>query len=72
MRIEGFVPRLSTGFQVKKPDMPRAAILAEMRPAGAIRPVIEELADEAGAYIIVSSNLHSAPPRDVFRIFPTA
>jgi hypothetical protein len=53
--IEGFVPRLSTGFQVKKPDMPRAAIIAEMRPAGAIRPVIQELAGEAGAYIIVSS-----------------
>jgi hypothetical protein len=27
-----------------------------MRPAGAIRPVIQELADEAGAYIIVSSH----------------
>lgn len=53
--IEGFVPSPSTGFQVKTPDMPRAAILAEMRPAGAIRPVIQELADEAGAYVIVSS-----------------
>src|SRR4051794_39563287 len=46
--INGFVPRASTGFQVKTPDMPRAAILVEMRPAGAIRPVIQELADEAG------------------------
>ncbi len=54
--IDGYIPRLSTGFQVKTPDMPRAAILAEMRPAGAIRPVIQELADEAGAYIIVSSH----------------
>ena len=27
-----------------------------MRPGGAIRPVIQELADEAGAYIIVSSH----------------
>ena len=53
--IEGFVPRPSTGFQVKTPDMPRAAILPEMRPAGAIRPVIQERADEAGAYVIVSS-----------------
>lgn len=53
--IEGFVQRPSTGFQVKKPDMPRAEIIAEMRPAGAIRPVIQELADEAGAYVIVSS-----------------
>jgi hypothetical protein len=53
--IEGFIPRLSTGFQVKKPDMPRGAILGEMRPEGEIRPVIQELAKEAGAYIIVSS-----------------
>ena len=53
--IEGFVPRSSTGFQVKKPDMPRAEIIAEMRPAGMIRPVIQELADETGAYVIVSS-----------------
>lgn len=53
--IEGFVPRPSTGFQVKKPDMPRAEIIAEMRPAGVIRPIIQELADEAGAYVIVSS-----------------
>jgi hypothetical protein len=53
--IEGFVPRPSTGFQVKKPDMPRAEIFDEMRPGGRIRPVIQELADEVGAYIIVSS-----------------
>jgi hypothetical protein len=52
---EGFVPRPWTGFQVKTPDMPRADILTEMRPAGVIRPVIQELADKAGAYIIVSS-----------------
>lgn len=53
--IDGFVPRTSTGFQVKKPDMPRAEIIAEMRPAGTIRPVIQALADEAGAYVIISS-----------------
>lgn len=54
-QIEGYIPRYSTGFQVKKPDMPRGAILDEMRPSGLIRPVIQELADGAGAYIIVSS-----------------
>ncbi|MEG6509975.1 hypothetical protein V6C03_13470 [Methyloligella sp. 2.7D] len=54
--IEGFIPRPSTGFQAKIPDMPRAAILAEMRPAGTVRPAIQELADESGAYIIVSSH----------------
>ena len=53
--IQGYVPRASTGFQVKTPDMPRAAIVAEMRPEGTIRPVIKELANEAGGYIIVSS-----------------
>lgn len=53
--IEGFVPRPSAGFQVKKPDMLRAKIIAEMRPKGTIRSVIQELADEAGAYVIVSS-----------------
>lgn len=53
--IDGFVPRPSTGFQVKKPDMPRVKIIDEMRPAGMIRPVIQELANEAGAYLIVSS-----------------
>ena len=53
--IGGFVPRAATGFQVKKPDMPRGAILAEMRPDNVLRAVIRELADASGAYIIVSS-----------------
>ena len=56
-----FVPRSFTGFQVKKPDMPAGAIESEMRPKpkgggnGNLRQVIRELAAEAGAYIIVSS-----------------
>lgn len=56
-----FVPRSCTGFQVKKPDMPAGAIESEMRPKpkgggdGNLRQVIRELAAEAGAYIIVSS-----------------
>ena len=53
--IDGFIPRRATGFQVKTPDMARAAILAEMRPDGTLRPVIQELVDAAGAYILVSS-----------------
>src|SRR4051812_37801156 len=46
--IEGSIPRFSTGIQVKKPDMQRRDIIREMRPlpAGAIRSVIQELADE--------------------------
>jgi hypothetical protein len=54
-RIDGYIPQPSTGFQVKKPDMPRAEIIAEMRPGGVLRPVIQQLADESGAYIVVSS-----------------
>jgi hypothetical protein len=53
--VEGFIPRFSTGIQVKKPDMRPRDIIREMRPAGLIRPVIQELADEGGAYLIISS-----------------
>ena len=52
---DGFIPRSKTGFQVKKPDMPRSKILDEMRPDGILRPVIKDLLDSGGAYIIVSS-----------------
>lgn len=53
--IDGYVPRPPTGFQVKAQDMPASAIAEEMLPNGAIRPSIQALADQAGAYIIVSS-----------------
>jgi hypothetical protein len=53
--IDGFMPRTTTGFQVKKPHMSRADILEEMRPNGTLRPVIRDLADRSGAYIIVCS-----------------
>jgi hypothetical protein len=53
--VKGFVPKSDTGFQVKKPDMPRAAIIGEMKPKGVVRPVILELAKASGAYIIVSA-----------------
>jgi hypothetical protein len=52
---DGFIPRVVTGFQVKKPDMPRSKIIEEMRPDGELRPVISELAETNGAYIIVCS-----------------
>ena len=51
-----FVPRRLTGFQVKKPDMPPSAIGDEMRPEGSLRDVIRDLAEAAGAYVIVSSH----------------
>ena len=49
------LPRPNVGFQVKAEDMPRAKILAEMRPKGSIRPAIQKLADLGGSYIIASS-----------------
>jgi hypothetical protein len=55
-KIEGFIPRPSTGFQVKKPNMPPSEIPKEMKPKGVVRSVIEELAAASGAYIIVSSS----------------
>jgi hypothetical protein len=53
--IDGFVPRPATGFQVKKEDMPPSAIAHEMRPGGSLRTSIEDLTEQSGAYIIVSS-----------------
>ncbi len=50
-----FVPKRHTGFQVKKPDMPRAKILEEMRPNGVLRDSIKELIQAGGAYLIISS-----------------
>lgn len=50
------VPRSSTGFQVKKPDMPRSEILKEMRSKGELRPSIKALLEEKGAYVIVCSS----------------
>jgi hypothetical protein len=58
--IHGFLPRAETGFQVKKPDMRRSEILKEMKPDGLIRPVLQDLADVGGAYIIVSSAASSS------------
>ncbi len=53
--MDGFIPRPSTGFQVKVPNMPRGDILEEMCPKGTLRPVIAAIHTTSGAYIIVSS-----------------
>lgn len=50
----GHIPRPATGFQVKQQDMPPSEIDDEMRPKGIIRPSIQRLADQNGAYIIIS------------------
>lgn len=51
---DGFVPRGYCGFQVKKHTMGEAACRGEMLENGLLRPVIADLADRNGAYIIVS------------------
>ncbi len=53
---DDFIPCVPLGIQVKKPDMPKAAILSEMKPNGSLRSVIGELADAEGGYIIASSS----------------
>ena len=53
--INGYFRRRLTVFQSKAQDMPRAAILKEMRPKGVVRPVLNELASQSGSYIIASS-----------------
>jgi hypothetical protein len=57
-----YVPRCNTGFQVKKSNMPRSEILAEMRPKGVLLESISDLGKSNGAYIIVSgvSSTHGA------------
>jgi len=50
------VPRKSTGFQVKKPDMTPTRIKKEMKPKGKLRDEIKALIKERGAYIIVNSD----------------
>lgn len=49
-----YVPRLPTGFQVKKSKMPPSKIDEEMRPEGTLRPIFSDLAASDGAYVIVS------------------
>jgi hypothetical protein len=50
-----FIPRPETGFQVKAEDTSASKIIPEMRPGGTLRPSIRELAEQSGAYIMVSS-----------------
>lgn len=50
----GFVPRTNTGIQVKKNSMSKAACAKEMQDSGRAKKIISHLADNHGAYIIVS------------------
>lgn len=56
-----FISRAITGFQVKKPKMPRSEIIKEMRPKGLLRSSIIEIGKQSGAYIIVSSGESLSP-----------
>lgn len=49
-----FVPRVNTGFQVKKHTMSRGSCKQEMLTEGELKDSIKALSDEEGAYIIVS------------------
>ena len=51
----GFIPKLTTGYQVKAEDFSAASVKKEMRPKGKLRQSIVDLAHSSGAYIIVSS-----------------
>ena len=53
--IDGFIPRPNTGFQVKAMDMLPSEIWDEMRPNDVLRASIARLAEQSGAYVIVSS-----------------
>ncbi|MEO0420401.1 MAG: hypothetical protein AAF249_16185 [Pseudomonadota bacterium] len=52
---KSFIPRAATGYQVKAEDFAKTKIISEMRPNGKLRTSIKELAEQDGAYIIVSS-----------------
>lgn len=54
-KIDGFIPRLATGYQAKAETFTVADITKEMRPKGKLRDGIRELGEAGGAYIIVSS-----------------
>lgn len=48
------LPALPLGLQVKATPMRRADILKEMRPTGALRPAIKDLAARGGGYVIAA------------------
>ena len=51
-QLIGELPRWKTGFQVKQESMSKGKIISEMAPKGEPRPVLAELAQDGGAYII--------------------
>lgn len=53
-QVGDFIPRSHTGFQVKMHSIGEKNCTKEMLKDGKPRPIIEQLANESGAYIIVS------------------
>ena len=49
-----FIPKNCTGFQVKKHSMGKAACHKEMLDGSKLKPILSEIANKTGAYIIVS------------------
>lgn len=54
LKQPNFIPRNCTGFQVKKHSMGKAACRKEMSDGSNPKPILLEIADKKGAYIIVS------------------
>lgn len=54
LKQPNFIPRNCTGFQVKKHSMGKAACRKEMSDGSNPKPILSEIADKKGAYIIVS------------------
>ena len=53
--ITGYVPRDATAYQVKAENFTPAKIPKEMAPNGVLRPALDELSKNSGAYVIVST-----------------
>lgn len=66
--LPGFVPRVSTVFQVKAEKMQKRRITSEMRPKGVPRAILDELAVDDGAYVIVSTRDHLPDPSILSRV----
>lgn len=63
-----FVPRKNTVFQAKRPKMQPAEILKEMQVGEEASPILRELSECEGAYIIVSLLDDNADPEYVRRM----
>ena len=54
-QIDGYIKNVRCAFQVKAENFTPGKIAGEMAPMGVLRPAIVDLANDAGAYVIVST-----------------